>query len=165
MGKQPSPEAVDNEVLRLAALGDFNKHAERWRNNLQPDARNFIEILLKVKPCARPSASEALHHPFLTNRTTRSQEPSVFFQGKVSAWGDRDRAWSQLDGLQRLGWVAVARAVAEPELDRSVIVTALDGVETADDSFAANSGQGREATYLWQLARELGTTPVFQWLQ
>jgi len=124
-------------------------------------------VLLRVKPCARPSATEALHHPFLTRRTNKSQEPSVFFQGKVSAsWGDRDRAWSNLDGLQRLGWVAVARAVAEPELDRSVISAALDGVDTcSEDAFCPSSGSNREATYLWQLAHELGTTPVVQWLQ
>lgn len=158
--KQPNPEAVDNEVLRLAALGSFNKRTEKWIN-LHMDARDFITVLLRVKPSARPSASEALCHPFLTRRIPKNYgESSVFYHGSMPTWADRDKAWRRLDGFQRLSWLAVARAVAEPELDRSIIASALEGMQSSDAPVGS-----REATYLWQLAEELSTTPVFQWLQ
>jgi len=160
--KQPNAEAVDAEVMRLSALGQFNRRAEKWLH-LHVDARDLISVLLRVKPSARPAASEALQHPFLTRRAPKSYEDyegSVFFHGTVSAWSDREAAWARLDGLQRLAWVAVARAVAEPELEGSVVAGALEGMQ--------NSGRPsdpREGSYLWQLARELATTPVFHWLR
>lgn len=157
--KQSTPDAVDSEVLRLAALGQFNKRTERWAQ-LHMDARDLISVLLRVKPSMRPGATEALHHPFITRRTTRCQESTLFFQGPVAAWADREASWRRLDGFQRLAWLAVARAVAEPELDRSVVSSAMDGMQSDE----ARQGT-REAQYLWQLARELATTPVFQWLQ
>jgi len=157
--KQPTPDAVDYEVLRLAALGQFNKRAERW-TQLHMDARDFISVLLRVRPSTRPGPTEALHHPFLTRRTAKAAESTVFFQGAVSAWAEREVAWRRLDGFQRLAWLAVGRAVAEPELDRSVVASAMDGMQSDE----ARQGT-REAHYLWQLARELATTPVFQWLQ
>lgn len=164
--KQPTPEAVDAEVLRLVALGKFNRNAERWKQ-LHVDASDFISVMLRVKPAARPSASEALRHPFLLRRTTKSIESSsVFFTGalSVSMSADRERAWAGLDGLQRLGWVAVARAVAEPELDRGAIAGAFEGLLQGGCG-GLGVGGSAEVAYLWQLARELATTPVLQWLQ
>jgi len=90
---------------------------------------------------------------------------SVFFHGPVSNWHGREESWRQLDGLQQLGWMAVARAVAEPELDRQAITAALDSMQAATDSRAQGNEDRREAQYLWQLARELGTSPIGQWLQ
>jgi len=161
--KQPNPEAVDQEVMRLTALGQFNRRADRWLQ-LHVDARDLISVLLRVKPCARPAATEALQHPFLTRRVAKAYEEyegSVFFHGTVSAWADREAAWARLDGLQRLSWVAVARAVGEPELEGPVIVGAMEGVQNSEQAAVPS----REATYLWQLARELATTPVFHWMK
>jgi len=59
--------------------------------------------------------------------------------------------WADLDGLQRLGWVAMARAVAEPELDGEMVFTAL--------SPRAASPHDR-SSYLLQLAKELAVQPV-----
>lgn len=158
--KQNSQDAVDNEVLRLAALGSFNKRTEKWIN-LHMDARDLIGVLLRVRPGARPSASEALCHPFVTRRVPKNYgESSVFYHGTMPTWADRDLAWRRLDGFQRLSWLAVARAVAEPELDRSIVAAALEGMANSDAPMGS-----REASYLWQLAEELATTPVFQWLQ
>jgi len=162
--KLQNQDAIDGEVLRLAALGHFNRKADKWLR-LNVDARDFISALLKVRASARPAATEALHHPYLTRRLNKNVEASVFFHGPVANWHDRDASWAQLDGLQRLGWIAIARAVSEPELDRQAISAALEGVRAA----AANKNQKitdpKEATYLYQLARELGTSPVAQWLQ
>jgi len=67
----------------------------------------------------------------------------------------------RLDGLQRLSWVAVARAVGEPELEGPVIAGAMEGVQNSEQAAVPT----REASYLWQLARELATTPVFHWMK
>ncbi|CAE8654914.1 unnamed protein product, partial [Polarella glacialis] len=180
--KQPSPEAVDQEVLRLVAVGSYNRRTERWLH-LHADARDLISALVRVRPDQRLSPSEALKHPFVTKRTVAGRlagyggnaggapmvegEGSVFFRGSVSPLAGRERRWCRLDGLQRLGWLAIARAVAEPELDRAVVQGALEGLEHEFHQLRTRglpefSG---EATYVSQLARELGTTPVFQWLQ
>lgn len=164
--KQPTQDAVDAEVLRLAALGHFNRHSEKWKK-LNTDTRDFILALLQVRARMRPGASEALHHPYFTRRLAKSVEASVFFHGPVSNWADRDASWAQLDGLQRLGWVAIARAVAEPELDHQAISAAMEGMRAVASEVHKHGdhANAREATYLFQLARELGTAPVGQWLQ
>jgi hypothetical protein len=33
----------------------------------------------------------------------------------------RERRWQRLDGFQRMAWLAMARALAEPELDGAVV--------------------------------------------
>jgi len=157
---QKQHDAVDHEVIRLAALGEFNRSAVKWQS-LDMDARNFIGMLLRVKPIARPSATEALQHPFLMKRIAQGcGKSSVSVRSNVAAWADREADWKRLDGFQRLSWLAVARAVAEPELDRSTIDAAMDGMTSGEVL------QGfQDATYLGQLARELAMTPIFQWLQ
>lgn len=159
--KMQSQEAIDNEVLRLAALGHYNKRSDKWLR-LNVDARDFISSLLRVRACTRLCASEALHHPYLTRRLAKNVEPSIFFHGP-SNWTDRDAQWDKLDGFQQLGWLAIARAVAEPELDRQAISAALESTRAADTS--KRIGDARESSYLCHLARELGTSPVAQWLQ
>jgi len=159
--KLQNQDAIDAEVLRLAALGHFNRKAEKWLR-LNVDARDFISALLKVRSGTRPSATEALRHPYLTRRLAKT-ETSVFFHGPVSNFSERETAWLQLDGLQQLGWLAIARAVSEPELDRQAISAALEGVRGAANN--SNKVTGADAGYLYQLARELGTSPVSQWLQ
>mmetsp|Transcript_51147 Transcript_51147/g.79966 ORF Transcript_51147/g.79966 Transcript_51147/m.79966 type:complete len:654 (+) Transcript_51147:84-2045(+) len=159
--KMQTQDAIDNEVLRLAALGHFNKRSDKWLR-LNVDARDFISSLLRVRACTRLCATEALHHPYLTRRLAKNVEPSIFFHGP-SNWTDRDAQWDKLDGLQQLGWLAIARAVSEPELDRQAIAAALESTRAADTS--KRIGDPRESSYLCHLARELGTSPVAQWLQ
>ncbi|CAE7772604.1 CAMK2D [Symbiodinium sp. CCMP2592] len=188
--KQPSQELQDQEVLRLVALGNYNRRTERhpaiafrsqfriWLQ-LHPDARDLITKLLRVQPAQRLSATDALQSAFITRRAVLGRvagygghstaisscmesEPSVFFRGSVAPWAGRERRWARLDGFQRLAWLAMARALSEPELDRSVVQGAMEGMEHERQR---RSSEPREAGYLWQLARELGTAPVFQWLQ
>jgi len=151
--------AIDAEVLRLVALGDFNRKAERWQK-LPQEAKDFVNMMLRVQMSSRPSPAEALLHPYLTRRLAKTSESSIFFHGLVPSSSQREEAWAQLDGLQQLGWIAVARAVSEPELDRHAIACAFESVRSSDHDNAT-----RETTYLWQLARELGTSPVTQWMQ
>lgn len=75
-------------------------------------------------------------------------------------WLERVDVWSSLDGLQRLAWAAVARAVAEPELRLEVVRQ----VSKTSKTLCSNPSVSCETAYLWQLARELGTSPVRQWL-
>ena len=177
--KQSTQEQQDQEVLRLVALGKYNCRTERWQS-LHPDARDLVERLLRVPPIQRSLPSEALKHPFVTKRTVAGHvsgyggnamsacmdgEHSVFFHGSVAPWAGRERRWQRLDGFQRLAWLAMARALAEPELDGAVVQGALEGMEHEKQHQARHGGDQREAGFLWQLARELGTAPVFQWLQ
>ncbi|CAK9054114.1 Calcium-dependent protein kinase 3 (PfCDPK3) [Durusdinium trenchii] len=135
--KQQTQEAQDQEVLRLVAHGRYNARTERWQG-LHPDARDLVEKLLKVTPSQRLPPSDALQHSFVTKRTVSGRvsgyggnssaistcmdgEHSVFFHGSVAPWAGRERRWQRLDGFQRLAWLAMARALAEPELDRAVV--------------------------------------------
>mmetsp|Transcript_93295 Transcript_93295/g.204175 ORF Transcript_93295/g.204175 Transcript_93295/m.204175 type:complete len:689 (+) Transcript_93295:3-2069(+) len=156
--RQPTPEAVDNEVLRLVALGQFNQRPDRWIN-LEPDTKELIASLLQVRPSRRPSATDALAADFVERKNWPSTEPSVFFHGEVPS-ANRVHAWRRLDGFQRLAWLAVARAVGEPELDRAIVASALEGTITG-----VCTEPVKDSAYLANLARELATTPVFQWLQ
>eukprot|EP00929_Paragymnodinium_shiwhaense_P042682 TRINITY_DN22049_c0_g1_i1.p1 TRINITY_DN22049_c0_g1~~TRINITY_DN22049_c0_g1_i1.p1 ORF type:complete len:693 (+),score=135.46 TRINITY_DN22049_c0_g1_i1:107-2185(+) len=157
------PQAVDAEVMRLAASGQFNRKSEKWLR-LHGDVRDFIAAMLRVSACLRPTAKEALQHPYVVKRQ-KGLEGSVFFHGPVTNWAEREATWRQLDGLQRLGWLAVARAVAEPELDRQVICAALEGMKADSGVVPADSGYPQETAYIWQLAKEIGTSAVNQWLQ
>jgi len=70
----------------------------------------------------------------------------------------------EFDGFQRLGWVAVARAIAEPELRREVIISATRAVRSASTRRDFNSAFS-DTAYLWQLARELSSMPVGTWIR
>jgi len=67
--------------------------------------------------------------------------------------------------LQQLGWLAVARAVSEPELDRQIVAAAVEHVRrSCTDGQGAQAGK-RRSSYLMELARELVAAPVAQWMQ
>lgn len=170
--KQKAPEAQDQEVLRLVALGNYNRRSEKWQK-LYPDAQNLISTLLRVRPGQRLSATDALQHPFVTHRTVAGASSADNAHGEnsnssgSSSWAARERRWCQLDGLQRLAWLAVAKATSEPELDGAVVRRAVDGMEHERKRQKNNPQQGAkmEVGYLWQLARELSGMPVLHSLQ
>jgi len=144
--------AVESQVLRSVAQGRFDTENARWRA-LVPDARDFIMALLKVSAHTRLAATEALRHPFLRRCLARC--PEVQRWEHDWKWRCED-GWSLLDGFQHLSWLAVARAVAEPELSREVIQAAMHG--------SRRSAAGSSA-YLWSLARELSAAPTGCWLR
>jgi len=150
-------KVIEEEVIRLAAAGKYDKSSTRWLD-LPTDARDFVEAMLQVDPQARPSASEALRHPYLVRRLARCSE--VAPPEPAWRWADREDSWLRLDGLQRLAWVAVVRAVAEPELSREVVASATRAMRTS-----STSRGNVDSAYIWHLARELSTSPVSMWLQ
>mmetsp|Transcript_406 Transcript_406/g.1387 ORF Transcript_406/g.1387 Transcript_406/m.1387 type:complete len:653 (-) Transcript_406:125-2083(-) len=156
---QRSSKAIESEVLRLVDKGSYDTSSAGWEQ-LSADARDFISSMLQTDPMKRSSPSDALRHSYLVKQTghaTHVGSPQAAWR-----WLDREELWQQLDGLQRLGWVAVARAVGEPELRREAVENASKAVKTA--SAKCSHGHSHQG-YLWQLARELATSPVITWLQ
>jgi len=153
-------KSIETEVVRLVAMGQYDATCHRWVQ-LPPEVRGFVSGLLHVQAKERPSAADALRHLFLIQRLARCPEVAPM----ESAWhiSDRARAWSRLDGLQRVGWASVARAAAEPELRREVVITATQAMRT---SSACHPGVGAgDTAYLWHLARELSALPTDAWLR
>merc|ERR1719162_2429618 len=68
---------------------------------------------------------------------------------------DKLQVWRGLDGFQRLAWLAIARAVAEPEL--------LEGFVFRNLIAGQLVGSGNPGSYIEQLATELAGTAVPAW--
>lgn len=145
------PAAREAEVLRLAAFGLVNSNTRVW-SRLSPEARSFISMLIQPRAAARMSAEEAWAHKFIVRYhpggaedITRSPSPSA---------ADKMQVWKGLDGFQRLSWLSIARAVAEPEL--------LEGLVFRHLILGQQLGSF-QVTYLEQLATELAGTAVPAW--
>jgi len=156
---QKDKKQIENEVLRLVARGQFDDTSERWLS-LDSDAKNLICSTIQVTAQRRPSPTEALRHPYLMRCLARSGDKMQ----AEPAWrrANREDAWAQLDGFQRLAWVAIARAVGEPELHSEVVSLSLRAVRAR----SARGGASTPATaYLLQLAQEISALPKNEWLQ
>merc|ERR1719401_3126927 len=97
--RQPNQNAVDQEVLRLAALGNFNVRSERWAR-LPSEAHELISAILKVAPAARLSSDMALRHPFFLRynaAAAQGYEASLLRSPPSApvAWADLERVWSR----------------------------------------------------------------------
>lgn len=149
--EQMERSMVESQVLWLVAQGRFNEQCLQWKV-LPPDAKDFISALLKVCAAARPSAKEALQHPYFQRRLERFSEVPLMWEPGLrrGALPGAHHNWHLLDGFQHLCWLAVARAVAEPELFEEVVTTAARG--------SRRRAAGSHA-YIWHLARELCTLP------
>lgn len=150
--KHREQEQMEAEVLRLVAQGRFDTKAPTWCA-LPPEARAFVSSMLQAQVARRPTPMEALQHPFMTARLNKSsgkmlQGPPAF--GVVSSVR---KSWDQIGSLQQLAWLAVARAVAEPEISHEAVVEATMASRTAGSSFA----------YLTSLAQELSVAPIEVW--
>lgn len=166
-------KAVEQAVLRMAATADFDQTSRRWLE-LPEDARNFISSLLQVSPAMRPPSAEVLRHPFLVRAAPPEAafgSGGVFQMGPsvdkkplaIAGWADKEDAWSRLDDFQRLCWVAVARAVAEPELSPEVLEAAARALHSSAPARPSIPG---DSAYLRHLARELAAaTPRRPWLR
>mmetsp|Transcript_135160 Transcript_135160/g.420056 ORF Transcript_135160/g.420056 Transcript_135160/m.420056 type:complete len:642 (+) Transcript_135160:56-1981(+) len=149
------PVARENEVIRLAALGLINTGTRPWAC-LSDEARAFICALVQPDPRKRLSPAEAWSHPFLARcqHAYGDVGPSYAVPPPLLLEGDRCERWRCLDGLQRLGWLAFARAVAEPEAAEVPIVRLF-----------VNQQSLGSAMYLDQLAVELALAAVPSWFQ
>jgi len=155
--KHRGQKAIEQEVIRQAALGEFDTSSPRWLD-LPQDARDFILAMIVVAPASRLSAAEALRHPYLVRRLARCSEAAP--PEPAWHWADREDAWSQLDGFQRLAWAAVSRSVSEPEISREAVAVATRAMRAS----ASGRGSATDTAYIWHLARELSSSPTTTWL-
>jgi len=153
------PLARENEVIRLAALGQINMSTRPWAG-LTDEARAFICALIQPQPGQRLTPHEAWRHPFLA----RWQDG--YGNGKVphatvamSSEAERNERWGRLDGFQRLAWLAFARAVSEPELmDVPTLHTFIN-----QQLMTVKNGRSGNALYLDHLAMEIASAAAPQW--
>eukprot|EP00971_Amphidinium_carterae_P332483 6466666-Amphidinium_carterae.1 len=136
------------EVLRLAARGDVNQSARGW-SLLSGDAQGFIRSLVQPDATVRNSAMEALSHPFIKGNTGKLAQNAPPHPALM-----RSNCWERLEGLQRLAWLAVARAATEAEL------LAQDGFELLLDELDIQCSR-----YLDQVAAELVSVACPDWFQ
>lgn len=150
-----APAERENEVIRLAALGEINTKTRPWAC-LSDEARSFIAALVQPDISKRLSPSEAWAHPFLA----RCQEgyadgsPGRPMPSPMILEDDRSGRWRSLDGFQRLSWLAFARAIAEPEM-----------LEIPVMHLFVNQQSMGSTMYLDQLAMELALAAVPHWFQ
>ena len=67
----------DREIFKRVAAGKFQFPSPEW-DHISTNAKNFVAALLRVDEAKRPTASEALEHPFLesiVNAGSRSTSP------------------------------------------------------------------------------------------
>lgn len=152
-------KSIEQEVLRLVARGQLDDTCDKWMD-VDSDAKDLICSMIQVTAQRRPAPTEALRHPYLIRSLARSGDRMQ----AEPAWrrATREDSWAQLDGFQRLGWVAVARAVGEPELVPEVVSLSLRAVRARTARGAAGSP---DTAYLLQLAQEISALPKSEWLQ
>jgi len=145
------PRAREDEVLKLAALGNLNTNARNYAK-ISNDARSFIKALIVPQPSSRMSVEESWNHPFISKYQPRTSEISRGVPSPV----EKMQVWRGLDGFQRLCWLSIARAVAEPEL--------LEGAAFKMLIAGQQVGSG-SMPYLEQLASDLAGTAIPAWFQ
>merc|ERR1711879_439560 len=93
-------------------MGAINTTSRNWPQ-LSSQAQSFITALVRPQNREQPLPAEALRHPFIV----QSCNDNSRFPGYPGMLTDSERQiWLTLDGFQRLCWLAIARAVSEPEL-------------------------------------------------
>jgi serine/threonine protein kinase len=63
-GIPPFNGASDQEIMKKVKLGKFNFNDPVWKS-ISDSCKDFISKLLTLDQNARPSAEQALEHPFL----------------------------------------------------------------------------------------------------
>jgi len=155
--------ATEKEVIRLAAFGEINTSARVWPR-LSPQAQSFITALVRPNASKRPLPAEALNHPFILQNCKDLKE-DIPVQLDVVTDRERQLAWASMDGFQRLCWLAIARAVSEPEL-----LEARTSRSFTFHSFGQGEGSNLASAslttgYLEYLASELVVVAVPSWFQ
>lgn len=78
-GRPPFYGQTDLAVMRKIKQGSFSMNGKRWQSISQP-AKDFVASLLQVDPTRRPTALQALSHPWFTGgpaAATATVEPVV----------------------------------------------------------------------------------------
>lgn len=68
-GYPPFSAETASEVLKRVAAGDYNFHDPAW-HLVSDDAKDLVRALLTFDPAARPSAEQALRHPWFVDDKT-----------------------------------------------------------------------------------------------
>lgn len=147
--KHREQEQIEAEVLRLVAQARFDTTAPTWCA-LPPEAREFVSSMLQAQVERRPTPVEALQHPYVAARLQSASSGRV---QRPPAFGEANSSWEQIGSLQQLAWLALARAVSEPEITDEVVLEATMASRRAGSSFA----------YLTCLAQELSVAPIEVW--
>jgi len=148
------PVAREGEVLRLAALGLVDSNTGTWAW-LSPESRGFLMSLFKPQGTSRMSPEEAWAHKFITRHAPVAEDLMRSPSAAYPSVADKRTVWVGLDGFQRLSWLAIARAVAEPEL--------LEGLVFRHLILGQQLGSAKQMSYVEQLAMELAGTAVPAW--
>lgn len=109
------PGERENEVIRRAAYGEVNTSARSWPH-LSEQARGFVTATVQPHSSSRPTAAQAMQHEFMMMHKRADAKVSSVAATPSSGTWDHRSLLRCLDGYQRLGWLAVARAITEPEL-------------------------------------------------
>lgn len=153
--------ALEAEVMRLVAAAEFDTSSAAWKK-LSGSARSLIGAMLRVRAEDRPSPTQALKHDWLREVLLDEMDETV--DGSASMRGPpfaaKEERWRRLDGFQRLAWLAVARAAAEPELSLAVVDAAAAAALRAGSCCGRVEGCG----YLWHLAVEMVACAPGAWL-
>jgi len=159
----PDAAATEKEVIRLAGHGQINKGARAWPR-LSPQARSFILALVEPVSKKRPSAAEALRLPFILETCSDSENRAAIAPNMYDVTeAERSLAWRTMDGFQRLCLLAIARAVAEPELLEVHSRRHFTFSQYGLDGGEVGRSRGEFSTYLEYLASELVVVAAPSW--
>jgi len=152
---EEDPHKLVQEIKRLTTRGQYaTSSSNRWML-LAQDAKEFLDDFLRTNPQDRPSATQALQHPYFR----RVLGDNVVFRHPLNT--EAPCQWNKLDGFQQLAWVAVARAVSEAEMCSEVVNSALRSSRSQsinDNAYLDTPG------YVFNLAQRLASSPPGYWL-
>jgi len=72
----PFNGSSDQDIMKKVRIGKFSFSDPCW-NNISDKAKNLITKLLTYEPDHRPSAEEALRHPWITEMSVVQVDSSV----------------------------------------------------------------------------------------
>ena len=93
----PDEPDTDETLFKKILTGDFKFHENSW-SHISPDARDFIRCLLCPDPLQRPTADEALSHPWLNdrqnleNRAAQRRPPKDLLEEEEDKWSFSQQA-------------------------------------------------------------------------
>src|SRR5688572_17977491 len=75
-GIPPFNGATDQEIMKKVKIGKFTFDDEHWKSST-PEVKDFISKLLTYDPEKRPSAEEALQHPWILEQSKATVDATL----------------------------------------------------------------------------------------
>lgn len=110
-----------SKVWKSILMDDLNMSESRWQG-ISQDARDFVQLLLTKDPKKRPSAREALNHPWLKGTIKDRHRGTPLSLGVVQ----RIQRFSQASVFKRTVLELMAEELVESGLDQSQMVCPLN---------------------------------------